>query len=586
MRVIPLAAGRHSRARFGPFELDLEAGELRKHGIRRRLEQKPLQILRLLLERQGKLVSRTELFAEVWPKGVTVDFEHGLNSAVNRLRQALGDSVRKPRYIETLPKRGYRFVGRVSFVEQPCAAERIMLAVLPFRCRENSEDREYLGDGIAEEVLVRLARIAPQRLGVISRTSVAQYGKVTPGLEQIDQMGRDLGVSHVLEGSLRQSNDRIRIQVQLTAVKDQSLVWAETYDRTVADVFALQKEVALTVARALLRELFAETPPPLPPDAAPPPEAYELFLQGRFHLNRRTPPALAEAADLFRQGIEQAPEFAPLHAALAELHVLSMDYGLATPGEAYPAAENAAEAARRLDPNLPGSVAILAHVLHRYRWEWSGAEKLYRRAVDLDPNNAPSRQYYAEFLSQMGRHDEALAMIEEARRLDPLSLIVRSVHAWLLFHARRYEDACDLSRRTLEMDPSFPVARFILGRSLVQLHRSEEAVEILEEGSPSGRSSFVQSEQVVALARAGRTTEAQKACRELAAGDGGEAVSPWLLAKAALALGEQERAVELVEQAYGERSGWLADLRVDPEMDELRSEPRVTKVYRALNFPA
>ena len=573
------------KARFGPYEADFKTGELRKHGLRIRLQEKPFQVLALLIAEPGEVVHREEIKQALWPPGTHVDFEHSLNTTMNKLRRALHDQAAKPRFIETLARRGYRFIAPVEHTSPaPTARRKTMLAVLPFANLSGDREQEYFSDGLTEEMLTRLARLHPQRLGVIARTSIMRYKNTE---KDVGAIGAELGVAYILEGSVRRAGGKVRITTQLIQVEDQTHLWAESYDRELEDVFAIQSDVAEQIARSLALELFpAESSIPartLTTD----PETHELYLRARHHWNARTPESLRKTFDYLKQALATDPAFATAYAGLADAFNLSVDYGLFPPARAFPQAQAAALKACELEDGLAQPHAALAFIKHRFDWDWTAAEEEYLRSIQLNPNYATAHHWYAEFLSQMGRHDQALERIGCARLLDPLSLIILSVESWLLYHARRYDQASRKCKEIFDLDPNFPVAHYVLGRVLLQQDKPNEAVSECQLAVSHSRGNpFMLSALGLACAAAGKKKQARKTLDDLAALADTRHISPYLKAKIHLGLEEDDVALDLIENAFEERDGWLADLRVDPELHPLRSHPRFQKLLQRMNFPA
>ena len=439
--------------RFGAFEACLETGELRKHGIRIRLEDKPFQILACLLERPNALVRREELRARLWGDGVFVDFEAGLNAAVRKLRAALGDSAGTPRFIETLPRRGYRFVASVERGpgSSPSGAARLTLAALPLRA--TGDDAEPLADGLTEELTSALAQIPGAR--VVSRTSSFYY-KDRP--YDVREAGRALGATHLLEGAVRQIGSRLRLNVALTAAATGYVVWAETYDREASDLFALEQELARAVAASLDRTLWPRLRSGAD-DAVDDPVAQRLFHEGKRHWNRWTPDGWRRARTCFEQAVERRPGFARAVAWLARSDAALGGFGLEPPASAFRSARAAAERALSLDPDLADAHGALAECLALYEWDWDAAEASFRRAIELDPADAVSRDAFAACcLLPRGRISEARARLGDALQVDPLSPRVHAYRGLTEYLAEDFPAAEQAFRRALELEPGYPFA--------------------------------------------------------------------------------------------------------------------------------
>jgi TolB-like protein/DNA-binding winged helix-turn-helix (wHTH) protein/tetratricopeptide (TPR) repeat protein len=632
--------------RFGVYELDVRSGELRKGGTRIRLQEQPFQVLAALVERPGEVVTRDELRERLWPSGVIVDFDHSLNKAVNKLRDALGDAADNPRFIETLPKRGYRFlipvtgsgtgdVGcrssevlgdtksfhgmapdirpadpRISGTDHfwstprifaglavvamalaalalwktwPAQASppsgRIMLAVLPFRNLAGSPDEDYFSDGLTEEMITELGQLtSDDRLGVIARTSAMHY-KNTSRL--VTEIGRELGVDYILEGSIRRAARRVRITAQLVRIRDQTNLWSETYDRDLADVFAIQNDVASRIAGSLALEL-------LPPQrtsrvAAHTTDivAHEEYLKGRFLWSKRTEDGLRGSLDHFQRAVAADPGYARGYVGLADSYNLLADYGALAPADALPRARGAALRALEIDPRLAEAHASLAWTTLVYDRDLASAEQGFRRAIALNPGYASAHQWYAFCLKAAGRHDEAMREVRRAQELDPLSLIINAVVAWHHYYARQYDDAIAQARRVAARDPTFSRVYSYLGWSLLEKGEYAPALEALQKATDLfGNSPARRAEMAHALAVAGRTAEARRVLEEMTTLARTQYVESDLIARIHVGLGDRDRAFEWLERALAEHAPKLVLLRVDPRVDSLRSDPRFADLLR------
>ncbi len=557
--------------RFGVFEVDLDAGELRRRGARRHLPLQPFRLLEKLIERPGEVVTRRDLRAMLWPDETHGDFEHGLNAAMNKLRRALGDSATNPRFIETLPRRGYRFLVETS---GPAAvrsrATRVMLAVLPFGNASGDPAQDLFADGLTREMTIRLGRISPKRLGVIaSAPALRLEGRFRdPG-----HAARKLGVDFVLDGDVRRSNGRIRISAQLINATDHTSTWAESFDREVQDEFDLQREIAAHVAGALALEFLP--PPDGTTSATRDPEAREAILLGRHHLNRRNPDGLLKALACCREAVSRDPEDAEAHACLAEVRVLCAAYGLVPPERALPDARAEVIRALTLDPTVPDGHSVLASIRDRYDWDREEADSGFERGLGLDPNGALGRHLRAQFLSHIGRHDEAIRVIREARRLSPLSLVIRSEESCLLTNARRFDEAVEAARRALDLDASFAVAHHSLFRALHALGRHREAVRAARRAVElEPRIPYLLAGLGVAEAAAGNRERAVAVLGNLESPWPDAYVSPIQRARVRSALGDRDGALDLIDLAVRERAFEAVELDTDPEWDPLRDDAR------------
>lgn len=572
-------------ARFGVFEADLNAGELRKRGSRLRLQDRPFRILEVLLERPGAIVTRQELRERLWSSDTFVDFEHGLNAAINKLREALGDTAASPRYIETLPKRGYRFIADVSGTGVRSSGDaRSLLAVLPFRNVSGDPSQDLFIDGLTREMTIRVGRLCTQKVAVIASQSALH---VCDGDRRVDRIAGALGADYLLDGDVRRYDGRVRISAQLIDVGKGTFLWAESFDRDARDEFSIQREVAAHVAGALAIELLPDPSAEKPVSCWKDPVARESFLQGRYWLNQRTPDALRRAFVAYETATSREPESAEAWACLAETRVLFVAYGLASPARAFPEACQDVLRAITLDPTVPDGHMILAAVRHRHDRDWAEAASGYERALGLDPSCSVVRHLYAQYLSHVGRHDEAIATIREARRIDPLSLIVRAEEACLLTNAGRFEEAAEAARRTLDLDDRFAVAAHSLFRALHQLGRRREALEAARYAARySGGTPYIRAGLGVAAAAAGRREEARAQVAALEAACAAMYVSPVQIARVKSALGDSDAALELLERGEREHAVEIAEIAADPEWDPLRRQPRFRELVARLGFPA
>jgi len=633
---------------FGPFQLDLRTGELRKGGIGINLPDQPFQVLKTLLERPGELVTREELRQRLWSAETFVDFEHGLNAAVRRLRDALGDSADASRFVETMPRRGYRFIAPViqppadeeapshreeqtksealptpaetlarpltrarvpavvatmalvaaailwAFGYRPwspapreSAAEngRFMLAVLPFQNLTGDPDKEYLADGMTEELIAQLGRMDPSGVGVIARTSAMQFKKTS---KRADQIGSDLGVSHLLEGSVRTTGSRIRVAVQLIETQHESHLWAEQYERDARDVLALQREVAEAIVRQITKRL-AVTPSYINAEAqrhSTIAEAYEHYLRGRYYWSKDTSDRLQKAMEHFRKAIELDSSYALAYSGLADTYVLLGADGFLPMSEAYPLARTAALKALELDDRLGEAHMSLAAITADYYWDWSEADRHYKRAVALSANDVTVLRFYSFYLASMGRLDEALDFAERARRVDPVSPDAQMNLGIILYLGRRYDEAVVAINETLDLAPDFGPAHTMLGRIYVAKGMPDRAVDELERAEGLlGRRPDVLTPYAYALARAGRARDARATLDGLWEIAKPRTPAPFRIAMVHIALGETDRAFEWLEKALEARDWQMALLRVEPAFDLLRSDKRFATLVERVGLP-
>jgi TolB-like protein/Flp pilus assembly protein TadD len=567
--------------RFAAFEVDLGAAELRKHGLKIRLPEQAFQVLATLLDRPGDLVTRAELRTRLWPDGTYVNFDHGLNKAVNRLRAALGDSAGNPRFIETVARRGYRLLVPVAGEASPAALtghRRIRLAVLPFENVTADAEQEYFSDGLTEEMITELGRLSPAQLGIIARTSAMQYKQSG---KRIDQIGRELNVDYVLEGSVRLEQTRARITVQLIHVGDQTHLWAQSYDRELADIFQVQREVAQRVADSLAFELLPDSQART---ALAVPEAYEDYLRGRYFWNRGTDTDARSAIECFERALHYDPQYALAYSGIANCNNRLAWFCAMPPVEAGPKAKAAATRALEIDPQLGEARASMALVRFWYEWNWLEAEREFCRATASRPNYADAHNWYAAYLNVMGRSSEAAAEQRLAEELDPLSLTIAMNAADPHYFARRYGPAIETLKLVLRREPRFPAAHFNLGRAYVQDGRYEEAIAAFETAAQLSGNRQASAALGFAYARAGRLADARKILAEMEQLAAVRYMPSPQLALIHLGLGETEKALDCLEQGLEEKSFWMIYLKADPVYDSLRSHPRFVRLLRRLGF--
>lgn len=571
------------QVRFDRFEVDLSTGELRRNGSRVALQEKPFRILETLLESPGRLVSRHRLQGRLWPPSTHVDFEHGLNVAVRKLRQALGDEAGKPRFVETLPGRGYRFIAPVTWSGSNRGANRITLAIRPFRNLSPGAPVDHFEEGVSQEITSLLSSLDSGRLAVIAQTSLIHLEQESL---EAGEIGRRLGADLVLEGSLRISDAEVRLSLQLIEVSSRCLWWCRIFQSPCQAPFSAQRRLAEEAVGSLAAELRFDRPELSAPGQSEDSEAYKSFLKGLHSCQLRDVPNLQKARCHFLQAVERDPGFASAWACLADSYNLLVDYGILHPRRGFAKARRAAQRALQIHPGQGLGHAALAFVHHRHDWDWGRAEAEYRQAVRLNPSSAAAHHRYAEFLSQMGRNREALDRIAQARSIDPLSPIIHAVEGWILFHARHYDRAQQSCLWALELQPGFSVAEGLLARIDLQAGSAQRAVERLSMAVQQPRvNPFVLTTQAIGCALSGDQAAAQASLRRLQRISRRRYVSAFLLAKVHLALGECDHAFELLQKAFDERCGWLLDLQVDPELKELQGDPRFVSLCRRVGHP-
>ena len=458
-------------------------------------------------------------------------------------------------------------------------AGKIMLVVLPFENLSADPEQEYFSDGLTEEMISQLGSLQPQRLGVIARTSAMKYKKTE---KSVDQIGRELNVAYVLEGSVRKAGTRVRVTAQLIQVSDQTHLWAENYEKELADVLSVQSEVAQRIAKSLELELLPEKQARLATSRAMNPEAHEAYLKGRFYWNRRSKEGLEKGIEYFQRAASLDPNYALAYAGLGDSYVLLPFYANVAPAEAFPRAKQAATKAMEIDERVGEAHTALAYAKLLYDWDWRGAEKGLQRAIELNPGYATAHQWYADYLTIVGRHEEAVSEMQRARECDPLSLIVNANVGEVRYFARQYDGAIEELRRALELDPNFAEAHQSFGWAYEQKGMYPEAVrEYQALADPQRRRLSVGR----AFAKSGKRNEARAILDEIVREAERRYVPAYFVATTYLALGEKDKTFAWLEKAWEERDIRLAWVKVDPAFDPVRSDRRFQDLLRRMNFP-
>jgi TolB-like protein/DNA-binding winged helix-turn-helix (wHTH) protein/Tfp pilus assembly protein PilF len=605
---------------FGVFEFDPTAGELRKQGMKIKLQPQPNDILVMLLERPGQVVSRDEIQKKLWPADTFVDFEHSVNAAVKRLRDALDDSAETPRYIETLPRRGYRFIvpveermhalvpsishartwtlvgiaaalmlflaaaalnvgGMREAIFGPARRPISSIAVLPLANLSNDPQQEYFADGMTEALITELGKISALR--VISRQSMMQYKGTKKSAPQV---AKELNVEAIVEGSVVRSGDRVRISAQLVQASPERHLWANSYDRDLRDVLALHSEIAQTVAGQVRVKLTVKEHALLA--SAPPlnPEAYESYLHGAHLLwDEYNADAAQRAIPHFERAISLDPGSALSYCGLAASYLVRGHWAADDPHAAFPAARAAALKAQELDDNVACAHWVPAEVHFLYDWDWAAAEAEYRRAIELNPGNAEIHNGYAHFLNDLGRQDEALPELKRALEIDPTVPLPR-IGAFFYF-ARQYDEAIRRELKVLEATPNYSLAHLLLGLSYEQKKDFSRAMPELKRAVELSGDKVFPAYVAHAYALSGKTSEARRILDELKQPLGKSYVDPWAIALVYTGLGERDRAMEWLEKAYRNRDHDMAFCKVWPHFDPLRSDPRFQDLLRRMNLP-
>ena len=632
--------------KFGEdFEFDSRACRLRRSGRVLKLERIPMEILAVLVEQRGQLVSREHIVERIWGKDVFLDTDNSINGAIRKVRQALRDNPEEPRFIQTVTGRGYRFIALITDPEaqglvvvaepqphqlqlqtQPQIAGPLtikparsrqwtvfpisialivalvaylwsrsqtrpsgpkgqqMLAVLPFENLTGDPSQDYFSDGMTEEMIARLGSLDPQHLVVSARTSVMQYKH---NKEPLDQIARELGVQYALEGSVRRDSGRLRITAQLLQVKDQTYLWARQYDREPGNLLAIQGEIAQEIANEIQFQIGSNELTKSAPQAALSPSesaAYELYLKGRYFSNKRTAQGLRQANEYFQQAVARDPQYAPAYAGLAESYALMGGYTGSPQIEFIPKARAAAKRALELDERLPEAHTALAVIAQNYDWDWATAEKEYRRAIQLNPNYATGHHWYAECLALQGRFGEAFPEIESARQLDPLSLIIATDYGAILYFSRQYDRAIEQFRSVLDMEPNFPRAHMLVW-AYTQKASFADALADADSWRQADNSSLWSWVMIAYVSgRSGDQARANFAIEQLEQMGTHRTLDPLSFAVAYIGIGINDKALSWLEKAYAERSSSLTALKVDPIYDPLRGEPRFQELMRQVGL--
>jgi len=610
--------------RFDSFELDVRAAELRKGGIKLRLQGQPIQVLAKLLSCSGELVTREELRAEIWPAETFVDFDHSLHNAISRIREVLGDSAETPRYIETLPRRGYRFIRPVEKVgipepqqlpvsepavavpiEAPRTTTRAALiaglsvvvvaaaglvlapalarrssaipsvrsiAVLPMDNFSGDPAQEYFADGMTDELITDLAKIGSLR--VISRTSVMRYKGTRKGLPEI---AKELNVDGIIEGSVTRSGQRVRITAQLLYGPTDKHLWAETYERDLGDILSLQSEVAQAIAQQVRAELTPQQQARLGSTRPVNPEAYDAYLRGRYYLwnDYTTPQPLNMAKQYFEESVRKDPGFALAYSGLADAYAYLGFFHQLSTESAYRSAEEALRQASALDDSI-GEIHDTQAVLDwRYRWDWNGADRELQQAIALAPSYICAHEDRAEYLAFQGRGAEARAEVAKSMALDS-SVSSDLTESAVDYQLRDFAGLIEASRRGMALNPKEWLEYYFLGVGYEGTGKQLEAiVEFQRAVELSGGDQDATAELAYAYAGIGRKAETRKMLHNFQRETKTPYVSPYLIATLYAGLGEKDKAFEMLEKAYREKCLDLSwSLKADLRMDSLRSDPR------------
>lgn len=620
--------------RFGAFEADLRAHELRKGGLKLKLQEQPFQVLTILLERPGELVTREEIRARLWPGDTLVDFDHGLNAAVRRLREALNDNAETPRFVETLPRRGYRFIAPVAAGNHPgglalagtaerdghpaaarprwrrflvmaavlAAIAAVLLtfklgvfrdrvsgttpprihsiAVLPLQNLSTDPKQEYFADGMTDELITDLSKISSLR--VIARTSSMAYRGSKKPLRQI---ARELSVDAIVEGTVEEVGGRVRINARLVDASTGRNLWAQSYERDSKDVLSLQSEVAEAIAENIQAKVTPQEKQRLHAARTVNPAAHDAYLRGRYLIDQRSAAEARRSTQYFRQAIRLDPDYAAAYAGLSMSLISQTFFGIARPRDDMPKARAAARHALRLDPDSGEAYTALGTIEFCYDWNWSKAQNDLQRGIQLDPNDPLAEILYTFYLAGVGKLQQAVAGARRAVKLDPVSFFANRTLAAMLYVDRRYDAALAQLQRTRELNHDSGVVENWASWVYEKKHMYDKAVQadlkdLAENGVPLADLNFFRK----AYARGGwrgywkaRIQRLLPLAKKLPVG--------YALGAAYARIGDRDDAFRWLNRAADQHSIWATILPVDPQMDSLRSDPRFPALLHRIHLP-
>jgi TolB-like protein/tetratricopeptide (TPR) repeat protein len=579
--------------RFDCYEVDLRAGQLHKHGIKINLRDKSFQVLVALLEHPGEVVTREDLRRQLWREEVFVDFDNNLNTAIARLREALCDSADHPRFIETLPKRGYRFLESVSeFPRTPekRTAKRARVIVLPFVNLSGDPAQEYFSDAMTDEIITEFAKLAPEQLAVIARTTAMHY---KGSHKDVSRIGRELGVDYVVEGGVRRTGDQVAINVQLIQTSDQTHLFAKKYNAELRDIFNVQSCIAQDIATPIDITTFTGRVRPegvVAGRAARKPTddlaSYDAYIRGRYHLYRWTPEGIAKAKQLFEEAVARDPSFALAYDALAETYWHIGFLGFARPRDAFSAGVFPALRALEIDHMLAETHALLAMFRKELDYNWPEVQREMALALDLDPASPVVRFRYAlSGLMPQGHIDEAVAQLERVLESDPLAVMTRMWLGEIMYLGRQYERVREQCRLMKELDPAYFLSYFELGEVGCEQGAFGEAISDLRKAAElSGNAPLVLGWLGMALAKSGDVAGAREVLAGLHAAATQVYVPPTSFAWIHLGLGEIDQAFTWMERAIDERDPIIVPIKSYPFLDPLRDDPRFHALLRKMNL--
>jgi TolB-like protein/DNA-binding winged helix-turn-helix (wHTH) protein len=631
--------------RFGDFELDVAAYQLRRKGQPVKIGRQPMDLLILLVEHPGQLVPRAAIVEKLWGQDVFVDVETGVNTAISKIRQALRDSPEAPEFVETVPGKGYRFIAPLepprrteiepapavpaaepvppvdpvaasdarprATHESPPAIVRhrltlalaaiallavvawawrgttsadssVTLAVLPFENLSGDPNREYLAEGLAEETIASLGQMDPERMRVVGRTSIMAYKGTTKSLATI---GRELGTDYLVEGSIRAEGAQLRVTSKLIRVRDQIQVWSQSYDRQPASMLGVQRELSTAIAGQIQLRLSADRMDAVAQRQTRNAEAFDLYLRGLNFANQRTPPTTQRAIEYFQRATVLDPAYALAWSGLAMAYAASPINSDAAPLDVWAPARDAARQAVRADPNLAEAQHASGYVDWAFEWNWPRAEAALTRAIALDPQFAMAHQTLGHVRSQMGQHREAEPLLRRARELEPLDAMPRALSSQIAFQARDYAGAAEYATQATGLDSEFWIGHMMRAQAYAQLGQHEQALEALSAGGRfSGQNSKGFSLRGYLLAKAGRADEAREVLNALRTAAQRRYIPPYAFALIHAGLGEKDAVFEWLDRAYAAHDVHLMFLTVDPKWDPYRSDPRFTALLERCGF--
>jgi TolB-like protein/DNA-binding winged helix-turn-helix (wHTH) protein/Flp pilus assembly protein TadD len=629
--------------RFGEFELDVAAYQLRRQGRAVRLERQPMDVLILLVQRRRQLVSRADIVECLWGKDVFVDVDTGVHTAIRKIRQALGDAISAPAFVETVPSKGYRFVAEVEVVsrttdlgptaavvapsvppahlspndpgrashlwsahparvliavlgavalaagwlawmrlDRSAAASPVTLAVLPFEYLGSDPDRRYLAAALTEETSASLAQIDLEHL-IVKDRSLAYRGTSKTAL----QIGRELAVDYLVESTLQAEGRRLRVTTTLIRVRDQWHVWSQSYDRDPTSLLSLQEELSTSIAAEIRLRLSPDSLREVRQRQTQNPDAYDAYSKARYFYSRRTPATNALATQEYERAVKLDPNYALAWAGLASAYAASTLNGDARPLDVWPRAKDAAAGAVRANASLGETQLAVGYLSWVLDWDWRAAETALRLAIRLDPSNAAAHRSLGHALSQSGQHAEAESAMRRTRELEPLEPLSYALSAQVAFQARQYSAAVEHARRAVLIDSQFWIGYMQLAQAYEQMGQPDLAMAALTDAARfSGNNSKVTSLRGYLLAKAGRVNEAREVLRQMESGGPERYVPPVAIALVHAGLGEREAVMEWLAKAYDVRDVHLIYLPVDPKWDPYRTDPRFQSVLTRCGFAA